>query len=101
MFHYLDWIKLYENATSFITDIKEAIYITEIKNFLNQTNMKKSDKKNILDHIVEMFSQIVRADLNIFASAKTGIQTNQNAELQIISISGANKIMKDLKYYIK
>lgn len=101
MFHYLDWIKLYENATSFITGIKETIYITEIKNFLNQTNMKKSNKKNILDNIVKMFSLIVRANLNIFASAKTGIQFNQNAELQVISVSGATKIMKDPKYYIK
>ena len=42
---------------------------------------------------------MVRADLDRFASAKILIQANQNAKLRINSISGAKKIIVDLKWH--
>ena len=41
---------------------------------------------------------MVRVDLNIFSFAETLTQANQNAELQINSVSVVKKIMKNLKW---
>ena len=77
------------------------MYITWIKYFFKQTNMRKSYEKQILDHNVEKFSLIVRADLDMFSSSETLTQVDQNAALQVNLISGANKIMEDLKWHLR
>lgn len=101
MFHSFHWIKFYESSTSFTNNIKEAIHITQIKIFFNQTNMKKSYKKKVLDHNIEKFSLMVRSNLNIFVFAETITQVNQNAQLQVISVSGTKKIMKNRSSILK
>ena len=59
--------------------------------------MKKGYKKQILDHNVEKFNLMVRADLDMFASAKILTQVNQNAELEVNLVSGIKKILEDMK----
>ena len=62
--------------------------------------MRKGHEKQILDHNVKKFSLMVRADLNIFASAKTLTQVNQNAVLHVNVVSSAKKIIEDLKWHL-
>ena len=100
MSHYHDRIKLYGSATGFTTAIGEAMHIIWIKNFFKRTNMRKGYEKQILDHNVEKFSLMVRANLDKFSSAKTLTQADQNAALQVNSVSGAKKIMEDLKWHL-
>ena len=59
--------------------------------------MRKGYEKQILDHNVKKFSLIIRANLDMFSSTETLIQADQNAALQVNSVSGAKKIMEDLK----
>ena len=47
------------------------MHITWIKDFFKQTNMRKGYKKQILDYNVDKFSLMVRANLDMFSSAKT------------------------------
>ena len=98
--YYHDWIKLYGSVTGFITGIEETIYITWIKDFFKRTNIRKSHEKQIHDHSVKKFSLMVRANLDIFSSAETLTQVDQNAALQVNSVSGAKKIMEDLKWHL-
>ena len=63
--------------------------------------MRKGYEKQILDHNVEMFSFMIKADLDMFSSAKTLTQADRNATLQINSVSGAKKIMEDLKWHFR
>ena len=100
MSHYPNWIKLYGSATGFTTGIGEAMHITWIKDFFKRTNMRKGYEKQILDHNVEKFSLMVRADLDMFPSAETLTQADRNVALQVNSVSGAKKIMKDLKWHL-
>lgn len=94
MSYYSDQIKLYRSTTSFTTGIREAIHITQIKDLFKQTNMKKGYKKQILNHNVEKFSLMIKANLNIVFSVKTLIQADQNAALQINPVSNAKKLLK-------
>lgn len=75
------------------------MYIIQIKNFFKRINISKSYKKQILNHNVEKFSLMIKANLNMFASAKILIWANQNAELQINSVSSRKKNIKDLKQH--
>ncbi len=100
MSHYPDWIKLYGSATGFTTGIGEAMHITWIKDFFKWTNTGKGYEKQILDHNVEKFSLMIRANLARFSSAKTLTQADQDAALQVNSVSGAKKIMEDLKWHL-
>ena len=77
------------------------MHITWIKDFFKRTNIRKSYEKQILDHNVEKFSLMVRADLDMFSSAETLTQANQNAALQVNLVSGAKKIMEDLKWHFR
>ena len=63
--------------------------------------MRKGYEKQILDWNIEKFSLMVKADLDIFASAETLTQANQNAELQVNLVSGVINIMKDLKWHLE
>lgn len=54
------------------------MYITQIKNFFKQINIKKSYKKSILDYNIKKFSLIIRVNLNKFFFTKILIQVNQN-----------------------
>ena len=81
MSHYPDWIKLHGSATGFTTSIGEAIHITWIKDFFKRTNMRKGYEKQILDHNIEKFSLMVRANLDMFSSAETLTQADRNAAL--------------------
>ena len=67
--------------TGFTTGIREAMHITWIKNSFKRTNMRKSYEKQILDYNNEKLNWMVKANLNMFVSAKTLTQANQNAEL--------------------
>lgn len=71
MSHYPNWIKLYWSTRGFTTGIEEVMHITWIQDFFKWTNMRKSYKKQILNHNVKKFSLMVRADLDMFISAKT------------------------------
>lgn len=73
------------------------MYITWIKDFFKWTNIKKSFKKQILDHNFKKFNLMVKMDLDMFASADTLTQANQNAELLVNSVSGTKKFIKNLK----
>lgn len=68
--HYLKWIKYYGSAMGFMTGIEETMHITWIKNIFKQTNMRKSYKRQILDHNVEKFSLIVSDDIDLFLFIK-------------------------------
>ena len=85
----------------FIIGIGEAMYITWIKDFFKQTNIKKSYMRQILDYNVEKFSLMVRDDINIFSFTKILTQADKNAILQVNSISDVKKIREELKWYIK
>ncbi len=100
MSHYPEWIKYYRSATGFTTGIGEAMHITWIKNFFQQTNMRKSYEKQILDHKFEKFSPMVRDDIDMFFFTETLIEADQNAVLQVNSVSGAKKITEDLKWNV-
>ena len=97
MSHYPDWIKFYGSATGFTTGIREAMHINWIKDFFKRTNMKKGYEKQILGHNLEKFGLMIRADLDMFSSAKILTQADRNAALQVNPVSGAKKIMEDLK----
>ena len=101
MSHYPNWIKRYGSARGFTIGIREAMHIPWINNFFKRTNMKKGYEKQILDHKVKKFCLIVRADLDMFTSAETLTQANQNAALQVNSVSGAKNIMEDLKWHLR
>lgn len=77
------------------------MYITEIKDFFKQTNIRKSYKKQILNYNIEKFILMVRNNLDIFFFAKTLTQTDQDATLQVNSIKSAKKIMEDWKQYFE
>lgn len=70
MLYYLEYVKCYGSVTTFITSIREAIHIIWIKDFFKQSNMKKNYKKQISNHNVEMFSLMVRDDIDLFLSTK-------------------------------
>lgn len=72
----------------------------QIKDFFKCINMKKSYKKQILDHNIKNFNLTIRDDIDIFSLIKILIETNKNAVLQIHSVSGTKKIMEDFKQYI-
>lgn len=85
----------------FTTGIEETMHITWIKNVFKQTNMRKSYKRQILNHNVEKFSLIVSDNIDLFLSTKIPIQANKNSVLQINSMSGTKKIREDLRWYIE
>lgn len=58
--------------------------------------MKKSYKKQILDHNVKKFNLMIKTYLAMFFSIKTLTQTDQNIALQINLINNPKKIIKDL-----
>ncbi len=101
MSHYPEWIKRYRNAMGFSTGIREVMYITWIKDFFKQTNMRKGYEKQILDYNIEKFSLIVGDDIDLFSSTKILTQADENAALQVNSVNGAKKIKEKLKWYIK
>lgn len=101
MSHYPEQIKFYGSATGFTISIGEVMQNIQIKDFFKQTNIKKSYKKQILDHNVEKFSLIVRDDIDLFLSTKVLTQANKNAILQVNSVSDIKKIKKDLKWHIE
>lgn len=59
--------------------------------------MKKSYKKQILDHNIKKFTLIIRDDTNKFLSTKLLTQINNNTILQINFMSNIKKIKKDMK----
>lgn len=63
--------------------------------------MKKSYKIQILDHNIQKFGLIIKANLNMFSSAEILIQVDQNTVLQINLVSGAKKMIKDLKWHLR
>ncbi len=63
--------------------------------------MKKSYERQILDFNIENFSLMVRDDINLFSSTKILTQVDENAALQVNSVSGAKKIREELKWFIK
>ena len=52
------------------------MHITWIKDFFKWTNIKKGYEKQILDHNIERFNLMVKADLDIFASIETLTQAD-------------------------
>ncbi len=68
--YYLEWIKHYRSVMGFTIGIGEAMYITMIKDFFKQTNMRKSYKKQILDYNIQRFSLMVRDDIDYFSFTK-------------------------------
>lgn len=94
---YRKWIKRYRSTMDFIIGIRETIYITQIKNFFKQTNIRKDYKRQILDHNVEKFSLMLKDNIDIFFSTKRLIQTNKNAILQVNFVSDVKKIREGLK----
>ena len=62
--------------------------------------MRKFYEKQILDHNVKKFGLMVKAHLDMFFSAETLTQEDQNAALQVNSASNAKKIIKDLKWHL-
>ncbi len=99
--HYPEWIKRYRSITGFITGIEEIMHITWIKDFFKRTNIKKGYKRQILDYNIEKFSLMVRDDIDLFSSTKILTQANENAPLQVNSMSDAKIIKKELKWYIE
>lgn len=81
MSHYPKQIKRYLNTTGFTTGIGKVIYITQIKDFFKQSKIKKSYKKQILDHNIEKFSLIIRDDIDMFFFIKILIQANKKIVL--------------------
>lgn len=63
--------------------------------------MRKSYEKQILNHNVEKFDLIVKANLDKFFSAKILTQAKQNAELKFNPIKKAKKIMENLKQHFE
>lgn len=61
-----------------------------------QTNRKIDYKKRIQDYNIGKFSSMIRADLDMFSSAKIFTQPDQNIELQVNFVSGGKRIMEDL-----
>ena len=57
------------------------MHITWIKDLFKWTTMRKGYEKQILDHNVKKFSLMVKADVNMFSSAETLTQADQNAAL--------------------
>lgn len=64
-----------------MTGIREVMHIIRIKSFFKQTNMKKSYKRQILDCNIEMFSLMVRNDINLFLFTEILAQVDKNAVL--------------------
>lgn len=81
--------------------IRKAMHIIWIKDFFKRTNIRKSYEKQILDYNVKKFGLIIRANLDMFSSAKTLIQVDQNAILQVNLVNGIKKIIKDLKWHFR
>ncbi len=101
MSHYPEWIKRYRNAMGFSTGIREVMYITWIKDFFKQTNMRKGYEKQILDYNVEKFSLMVRDNIDLFSSNEILTSADENVALQVNFMSGAKKIREELKWYIQ
>lgn len=101
MSDYLEQIKYYRSITGFITSIEEAMYVMQINDFFKWMNMKKSYKKQILNHNVEKFSLRVKDNIDIFSSTKTLAEANKNAILNINSVIGAKSITEDLNSMLK
>lgn len=59
--------------------------------------MRIGYEKQILNHYLEKFTWMVKADLDMLSLIKALIQANKNAELQLNSVNGANEMIKDLK----
>lgn len=81
MSYYPKQIKYYRNVTSFTTSIEEVMHIIQIKDFFKWINMRKSYKKQILNHKLKKFSLIVRNDIDIFSFTKVLIEIDKNAVL--------------------
>ncbi len=94
-------IKCYGNITGFTTSIGEAMHIIWIKNFFQQTNIRKEYEKQILDYNVKKFSLMVRDDIDLFSSTKILTQVDKNSTLQVNSMNGAKKIREELRWYIE
>ena len=56
--------------------------------------MRKSYKKQVLDHNVEKFVLMVSDDIDMFSSTETLTEVDKNAALQVNSVSGAKKSRK-------
>ncbi len=63
--------------------------------------MRKGYEKQILDYNVKKFSLMVRDDIDLFSSTEILTQVDENAALQVNSVSGAKKIREELKWYIE
>lgn len=101
MSYYLALIKCYRSAIDFITSIQEVMQITWINNFFKPINMRKSHKKQILDHNVEKFWLIIRDDIDILLSTEMFMQANKNTVLEINFVNSAQKIREEFKWYIE
>ena len=101
MSHYPEWIKYYGSATGFTTGIKEAIYITWIKDFFKWRNMRKSYKKQIPDHNMKKLSLMARDDIDMFSSIEKLTKADKNAALQVNSVSGGKSITEDLNWHVE
>ncbi len=77
------------------------MHIIWIKDFFKQTKMRKGYEKQILDYNVEKFSLMIRYNIDLFSSTKILTQANENATLQVNSVSDAKKIREKLKWYIE
>ncbi len=77
------------------------MHITWIKDYFKQTNMRKGCEKQILDYNVEKFSLMVKDDIDLFSSTKILTQADENAALQVNSVSDAKNIREELKWYIE
>lgn len=101
MFYYLNQIKIYKSTMGFVTIIEKAMHINQIKDFIKRTNMNKGYEKQILDHNIEMFNLIIKANLKMFFLIKIFPNTNQNIQLQINLVRDAKKIIKNSKYHFE
>ena len=63
-------MKYYKSIIKFTTNIGEIMQIISFKDFFQQTNMRKSYKRQIFDYNVEMFSLMVKDNIDIFSSTK-------------------------------
>lgn len=58
-------------------------------------------KKQIIDHNVEKFCLIIKADIDMFSSVKTLTQAYRDVELQVNFVNGRKKIREDLRWQFR
>ncbi len=63
--------------------------------------MRKGYEKQIQDYNVEKFSLMIKDDIDLFSSTQILTQADENAVLQVNSVSDAMKIREVLKCYIE